>query len=97
MSGNTVTKTDWLDDMTFLVLSTDNILRFLVVGRVCVRVCVRACVRVCVCVYVCICVYTLFDVICPYKHGLQVMFCLCEQRYSPNQSWEELQTAASHN
>ena len=51
MSGNTVTKTDWLDDMTFLVLSTDNILRLLVVGCVLVG---GACVCECVCVHMCV-------------------------------------------
>ena len=36
-SGNIVMKIDWLDDVTFVVLSTDNILRLLCV---CVCMCV---------------------------------------------------------
>ena len=31
LSGNVVMKIDWLDDVTFVVLSTDNILRLLCV------------------------------------------------------------------
>ena len=51
-SGNIVMKIDWLDDVTFVVLSTDNILRLLCV---CLHVCVRAYLCACVCESVCLC------------------------------------------
>ena len=55
-SGNIVMKIDWLDDVTFVVLSTDNILRLLCVCVLHVCVSVRMSVHVCVRAYVCACV-----------------------------------------
>ena len=45
-SGNIVMKIDWLDDVTFVVLSTDNILRLLCVCVACV--CESVCLCMCV-------------------------------------------------